>query len=97
MVIKRKIKFFFGKIVGDIGPVTTNLFASRVTFEVSRCYISTYTSEPKAIGIDAFCCHWNNENFYAFLPFSVISKVLSKIETEMTAGVLIVPLSAIQS
>ena len=39
----------------------------------------------------------SNETFYVFLPFAIISKVLSKIEAEMATGVLIVPLFTTQS
>ena len=36
-------------------------------------------------------CNWNTENFYAFPPFSLISRVLQKIENENAEGILIVP------
>ena len=86
---------FFEKIVGNFGPVTIDLFASRVNCKVNRYY--SYNLEPEAIGIDAFSYCWSNEIFYAFPPFAIISKVLSKIEAEMATGVLIVPLFTTQS
>ena len=86
---------FFEKIVENFGPVTIDLFASRVNCKVNWYY--SYSLEPEAIGIDAFSYCWNNETFYAFPPFSIISKVLSKIEAEMATGILIVPLFTTQS
>ena len=38
-----------------------------------------------------FICNWNIQNFYAFPPFSLISRVLQKIENENANGILIVP------
>ena len=92
MVIEKKI---FEKIVGNFSPVTIDLFASRVNCKVNWYY--SYNLEPEAIGIDAFSYCWSNEMFYAFWPFAIISKVLSKIEEQMTTGVLIVPLFTTQS
>ena len=86
---------FFEKIVRNFGPVTIDLFASRVNCKVNRYY--SYNLEPEAIGIDAFSYCWSNEIFLAFPPFAIISKVLSKIEAEMATGVLIVPLFTTQS
>ena len=81
--------------MGNLGPVTINVFASRVNCKVNRYY--SYNLEPEAIEIDAFSYCWSNETFYAFPPFSIISKVLSKIEAEMATGVLIVPPFTTQS
>ena len=43
------------------------------------------------MGTGAFLCNRNMENFYAFPSFSLISRVLQKIENENAEGVLIVP------
>ena len=85
----------FEKIVGNFDPVTIDLFGSRVNCKVNRYY--SYNLEPEVIGIDAFSYCWSNEFFYAFPPFAIISKVLSKIETKMATGVLIVSLFSTQS
>ena len=63
---------FFEKIVGNFDPVTIDLFASRVNCKKNWYY--SYNLEPEAIGIDAFSYCWNNETFYAFPSFSMISK-----------------------
>ena len=86
---------FFEKIVGNFGPVTIDLFASRVNCKVNRYY--SYNVEPEAIGIDAFSYRWSNYFFYVFLPFAIILKVWSKIEAKMATGVLILPLFTTQS
>ena len=70
-------KEFFEKIVENFDPVTIDLFASRVNCKVNRCY--SYNLEPETTGIDAFSHCWSNETFYAFPPFAIIFKVLSKI------------------
>ena len=54
----------FEKIVGNFGPVTIDLFASRVNCKVNRYY--SYNLEPEAIGIDASFYCWSNEMFYVF-------------------------------
>ena len=92
---KRNRMPWIEKIVGNFDPVINNLFASRVNCKVNRYY--SYNLEPEAIGIDVFSYCWSNETFYAFPPFSIISKVLSKIEAEMATGVLIFPLFTIHS
>ena len=74
-------KIFFEKIVENFGPVTIDLFASRVNCKINRYY--SYNLEPEAIEIDAFSYCWSNETFYAFQLFAIISSVLSKIEAEM--------------
>ena len=86
---------FFEKIVGGFGPVTIDLFASRVNCKVHRYY--SCNLEPDAIGIDAFSYCWSNEIFYAFPPFAIISNVLSKIKAEIATGALIAPLFTTQS
>ena len=63
--------------------------------EANRYY--SYNLEPETIGIDAFSYSWSNETFYAFPPFAIISKILTKIEAEMATGVLIFPLFRTQS
>ena len=43
------------------------------------------------MAINAFPISWTPCNFYAFPPFSVIPKVLQKIQVEEATGLLIVP------
>ena len=43
------------------------------------------------MAINAFPISWTPCNFYAFPPFSVIPKVLQKIQVEEATGLLVVP------
>ena len=84
----------FLKIVNTFGPVTIDLFASRINAKV-ECYYS-YTPDPEAYGIDAFSHSWQQDHFYAFPPFSCIAQVINKIELDNATGILIVPLFTTQ-
>lgn len=66
-----------------------DLFASRLNYQFSR-YVS-YRPDPYAVAVNAFTLSWTNLNFYIFCPFSVISRVLSKIAKDRAKGILVVP------
>ena len=72
----------------NVSPVI-DLFASRINKQFKR-YVS-YRPDPNAEAIDAFSLNWENLNFYAFPPFSVIPDVLSKIQKEGAEGIAILP------
>ena len=65
-----------------------DLFASRNNYQISL-YVS-YLPDPYAIAIDAFSVNWNSYKFYAFPPFSLINKVIQKIQSEGGTGILVV-------
>ena len=46
--------------------------------------------------VDAFSKDWSHEKFYAFSPFPVLPKILTKIENENRSCILIVPLFTTQ-
>ena len=71
----------------DFYPII-DLFASRVNHQCER-YIS-YRPDPEAEAINAFDFPWDNR-FYAFPPFCVILRVLSKVRRERKEGLVIVP------
>ena len=71
----------------DIFPCM-DLFASRVNKQCDS-YVS-YRPDPEAVAINAFYIPWN-DYFYAFPPFSVILRVLSKVKREGIEGLVIVP------
>ena len=54
------------------------LFASRLNRQVDL-FVS-WKPEPEAWAVDAFSIAWRDIKFYAFPPFSVLSRVLSKIK-----------------
>ena len=76
------------------GPITIDLFASRINATIGRFY--SYTPDPEACGHDVFSFSWQHELYYAFPSFSCISQVINKIELESGAGFLIVPFFIIQ-
>ena len=66
----------FEKIIGNFGPVTTDLFTSRVNCKVNRYY--SYNLEPETISIDAFSYRWSNEIFYEFPPLAKYPRFFQK-------------------
>ena len=80
----------FDRICDHFGLPDIDLFASRLNNKLP-IYVS-FTPDPGAFAIDAFTIAWNQFNFfYAFPPFSCISKVLRKIVHDQATGVLVVP------
>ena len=67
-----------------------DLFASRLNHQVER-YVS-YEPDPQAVAVDAFLINWKDYDvFYAFPPFSLITQVLQKTQSQQVTGLLIVP------
>ena len=44
------------------------------------------------MAIDAFSLDWRELYFYAFPPFSLINRVLQKVEQDQSQGIIIVPM-----
>ena len=65
------------------------LFASRLNKQLDR-FVS-FKPDPEAIDADAFSISRTNLKFYAFLPFSCISRCFQKITMEKATGVIVVP------
>jgi len=53
-------------------------------------YVS-YEPDPGSVAVDAFTVQWSQNVFYAFPPFSVITRTLQKIQQDQATGLLIVP------
>lgn len=66
-----------------------DLFASRLNKQMER-YMS-FRPDPAAEVVDAFSVSWSGINFYAFPPFSVIARLLQKVQREQSSGILVVP------
>lgn len=79
----------YDKITKRFGAQEIDLFASYATHKCER-YISWYP-DPKAESVDAFTIKWK-DFFYAFPPFNLIDRVLRKVISDKTRGVLVVPL-----
>ena len=79
----------FQTISAAWGPFDIDLFASRLNNKLPS--YASWRPDPGAQFTDAFCFNWETYHFYAFPPFSVISKCLQKIDQDLATGVLIVP------
>lgn len=79
----------YNKIIRVFGEPEIDLFASRINNKC-RKYVS-WRRDPGAWAVDAFTIDWSSLYFYAFPPFSIISKVLQKIKREKAKGILVVP------
>jgi len=62
--------------------LTMHLFASRLNQKLLK-YVSQMP-DPKAHAIDAFSISWKENRYYAFPPFSLIPKLLQKVEKDGT-------------
>ena len=84
------------RIIRQIYPnMSIDLFASRLNYKLER-YVSR-RPDPKAFAIDAFAMTWNNEHFFIFPPFSLMPRILQKVEEDETSAILIAPLWTTQS
>ena len=66
-----------------------DLFASRLNAKLDQ-FVSWHP-EPGALAIDAFSISWSNQKFYAFPPFSLLTRVLEKILNDVALVLLIAP------
>ena len=85
----------FQKLETIFGKFDVDLFASRLNAKLES-YVSRYL-EPEAIAVDAFSFKWNYNLAYVFPPFSLIPKILQKIQFENCRVVLIAPVWKTQS
>ena len=67
-----------------------DLFASRLTHQLPR-YVSWYP-DPQAFVTDAFTLNWAVWNGYAFPPFNLIPRTLTKVEQDKATLVLVAPI-----
>ncbi|XP_030765624.1 uncharacterized protein LOC115889704 isoform X1 [Sitophilus oryzae] len=79
----------FQEICRCFGTPTIDLFATQLNAKCIR-YIS-WKPDPNSINVDAFTVSWKGEFFYAFPPFSLITKCLQKIIAEGAQGIVVVP------
>jgi hypothetical protein len=72
-----------------------DLFASRLNAKLPK-YVTRYP-EQNAFAVDAFTISWNKCLYYMFPPFSLMSRILQKIEEDKTETVIIAPLWTTQA
>lgn len=79
----------FNIICSNLGKPTIDLFATRINKKCQK-YCS-WERDPQAWAINALTVSWKNEFWYAFPPFALIPKILKKITSEGSSGILVVP------
>ena len=77
----------FKQIVSTFGKPDIDLFASRINHQLSN-YIS-WRPDTGAKAVGAFSINWSPTYNYCFPSFSIILKVLQKIQREAQAIVLV--------
>lgn len=80
----------FNDILELFPKINIDMFASRLN-NMLDAYCS-WKPDPGSRHVDAFSINWSNYEFYAFPPFSLIPKCLSKITQDKARGILIAPL-----
>ena len=78
----------FSRIVGVFGTPSIDVFVSRCN---AKCDYCSWHRDPEASTVDAFTLDWENLNFYAFPPFSMILKVVRKIISDQAQEVIVFP------
>ena len=81
------IPHFVSKTFATVLYPSGRLFASRLNRQVAT-FVS-WKPEPEAWVVDTFSINWQDIMFYAFPPFSVLGRVLSKIKEEQASGILV--------
>ena len=85
-----EIDLEFANIVSRHPNLNIDLFASLLNNQLST--YCAWKADPGSCYTDAFSLDWNNFNFYAFPPFSLLTRCLQKIQQGNARGVLIAPL-----
>lgn len=81
--------FAYKEITSQLGVPDIDLFASRNN-KKCELYVSWFR-DPGALNSDAFTISWEEYFFYAFPPFSIILRVLRKIQNSKCRGIVVVP------
>ena len=83
------------KLIQEQYMCEIDLFASRLNKQLNR-YMS-WQPDPQAEAVDAFAVDWSLFNSYIFPPFSMLPRVLMKLEEDQANAVVIAPLWTAQS
>ena len=85
----------FDYVILQFGRPEVAKFASRLTKQIP--IYASWLPDPESSFIDAFTINWNNIFIYASTPFSIIWRMLQKIQEESKKAIVIVPLWTTQS
>ena len=75
----------FQQIMQILGPCQVDLFASRISAQ-----LPSWKPDPGAIATDALRQPWANMRGYAFPPFALIGRCLSKIQREGVREIILI-------
>ena len=78
----------FHRIMRIVGPCQVDLFASRISAQLSK-YMS-WKPDPGAIATDALSQPWEDIKGYAFPPFALIGRCLSKVQRERVKELILI-------
>lgn len=84
------LRAVFDKIENRYCKFDIDFFAYRLNTKTTK-YVSRYP-EPDAVAVDAFTLTWSSGFYYVFPPFSLINRVIQKIEQDRTEAMLVGPL-----
>ena len=79
----------FNRITHLFGPIEMDLFASRLTAQCPAFF--SWRPDPYAVATDAFLQDWSQIKGYANPPWSLIGRVLSKVQMDKARIVLVAP------
>ena len=65
------------------------MFASRLNTKCSK--YASRKPDPDACHVNAFSLCWLNLNFYIFLPFSIVGRVVAKLAQDQATALVIIP------
>lgn len=72
-----------------LGVPDADMFASRINHQCPK--YCAWRPDPNAFAVDAFTVTWTNTFVYCFPPFSLVHRVLQKIQLEDAEAVVVVP------
>ena len=78
----------FKQLMEQLGPCQIDLFASRLTAQL-KTYMS-WRPDPGAVATDALSQSWNQIKGYAFPPFSLIGRCLTKVRREQVPEIVLI-------
>ena len=85
----------FTTICKKLGQPEIDLFASLATHQLDK-YVS-WKPDPQAVGTDAFQFNWTHLLTYAFPPFKLIGRTLSKLQSHQSDMIIVTPIWRSQS
>ena len=77
------------KILPIFGPIEVDMFASRLTAQCPAYF--SWRPDPYTVATDAFLQDWSQIKGYANPPWSLIGRVLSKVQMDKAHIVLVAP------